>query len=127
MNSLRELSITCKVGKLHEINTELEASWCLIQKQLTKALPEGLTNSNLLRYVDICTTLGILTDEKITQYFNSKDLDPLRESLTTERDALRQLLDIQNDEKTEETNTRSGTKGSGFFTRFDRIYSVVMA
>ena len=120
MNALRELNITCKMGKLHEINTALETSWCLIQTQLTKALPDGLTNNNMIRYVDICTTLGIMTDDKVTQYFNEEDLNTLRESLIEERDALRQLLDVQYDEKTE-------TKGPGFFSQFDKIYSIIMA
>ena len=122
MEQLSKINVTCPISELHTIESDIQASWCLINKKLTASVKDSTTyNDNLLRYIDVSSTIGVLNDVNVTQYISEQDLLDLRGRLTAEQKALRDLLEVN----TNPDGAKSG--GKNRFERFDKVMSIVLA
>ena len=122
MEQLSKINVTCPISELHTIESEIQSAWCLINKKLTSTITNNaIHNDNLLRYIDICSTIGVLNDNEVTQYISSEEIESLRARLTTEQKALRDLLEVN--------ANPDGAKSDGKnrFERFDKVLSIVLA
>ena len=122
MEQLSAINVTCPISELHTIESEIQSAWCLINRKLTSTITNNtIHNDNLLRYIDICSTIGVLNDEKVIQYISNAELQSLRTRLTTEQKALRDLLEVN----TNPDDAKRGDKNR--FEHFDKVMSIVLA
>ena len=125
MNHLNELHVSCQVKNLHEIGSIIESNCSMYNQQLSKTIhiDDDMRTDDLRRYIEATTTLAVLNDSNVNKYFDNKELDELKDKLTNEAGVLRELLNL-----TYESNDDDGKKGeTGYFTKFDRLYNVLMS
>ena len=122
MEQLQNIIVTCPISELHTIESEIQSSWCLINKKLTSTISDNtIHNDNLIRYIDICSTIGVLNDDKVIQYISNVELESLKTKLITEQKALRDLLEVN----TNPDGAKSGGKNK--FEHFDKVMNIILA
>ena len=123
MNHLNELHITCQFKDLREIESDIESNWHIYNQQLLKTIPNEVERTNdLMRYINVVASLVVLNDSTVNKYFDVKEIDDVKTTLTTEANALRELLNLAY------ANNNDGKKGeTNYFTKFDRLFNILMS
>ena len=131
MNHLNELHITCQFKDLREIESDIESNWHIYNQQLLKTIPNEVERTNdVMRYISVAASLVVLNDSTVNKYFDVKEIDDVKTTLTTEANALRELLNLaysNNDGKKGETGTPERSSSANYFTKFDRLYNILMS